>query len=57
MSGFHQTRMGERFYCKTMPELVEQLARLSRNLERLLDLAEKASPQEAPPTVPEEQER
>ena len=33
---FHSTRMGQRFYEHTMPELVRQLARLNENLERLI---------------------
>ena len=41
MSGipFHSTRMGQRFYEATLPELVRELKRLNQNLERLLDLA------------------
>ena len=36
MSGvpFHQTRMGQRFYEHTMPELVRQLTRLNDLLEK-----------------------
>ncbi len=42
MSGipFHQTPMGRRFYESTMPELVRELARLNKNLERLIPPAE-----------------
>jgi len=36
MSEFHETRMGQRFLCRTMPDLVEQIARLNDNLERLV---------------------
>ena len=32
---FFKTRMGQRFYERTMPELVKQLERLNENLERL----------------------
>ena len=31
---FHSTRMGQRFFEHTMPELVRQLQRLNENLER-----------------------
>ena len=33
---FHQTRMGQQFYERTVPELVRQLERLNELLERLL---------------------
>ncbi len=33
---FFQTRMGQRFYEHTVPELVRQLARLNELLERLV---------------------
>ena len=33
---FFQTRMGQRFYEHTMPELVRQLARLNELLDRLV---------------------
>lgn len=33
---FHQTRMGQRFYESTMPELVRQLTRLNDLLERVV---------------------
>ncbi|MBI5536028.1 MAG: hypothetical protein HY898_25130 [Deltaproteobacteria bacterium] len=42
MSGgipFHSTRMGQRFYESTLPELVRELKRLNQNLERLLEVA------------------
>ena len=32
---FFQTRMGQRFYEQTMPELVRQLGKLNELLERL----------------------
>ena len=32
---FHATRMGQRFFEHTAPELVRQLSRLNENLERL----------------------
>jgi hypothetical protein len=34
MTEFHQTRMGQQFYDRTVPELVRQLQRLNENLER-----------------------
>ena len=37
---FHATRMGQRFYEHTAPELVRQLSRLNENLERLIEAAE-----------------
>lgn len=37
---FHATIMGRRFYEATMPDLVRELARLNKNLERLLALVE-----------------
>ena len=36
---FFKTRIGQRFYERTMPELVEQLERLTDALERLADRA------------------
>ena len=38
---FHVTRMGQRYYEHTLPELVRQLERLNENLERFLDTKEK----------------
>jgi len=35
---FFQTRMGARFYEHTVPALVEQLALLNANIERLIEL-------------------
>ena len=32
----HKTRMGEKFFCKTMPDLIRQLVRLNDLLERLV---------------------
>lgn len=37
MSCFYQTRMGQRFYERTMPEIAEQLKRLVDVLERIAD--------------------
>ena len=37
---FHATRMGQRFYEHTVPELARNLSRLSDNLERLIEAAE-----------------
>ena len=34
---FYKTRMGQRFYEATMPELVAQLARLNDVLEQIAD--------------------
>ena len=34
---FYKTRMGLRFYDRTMPALVKQLERLNELLERLVD--------------------
>ena len=39
----HKTRMGERFFCKTLPDLVRQLERLNDNLERLVDQQEQTA--------------
>ena len=33
---FYKTRMGQRFYERTLPELVKQLERLNKLLERLV---------------------
>ena len=33
---FHATRMGQRFYEHTVPELVSQIERLNQNLERMM---------------------
>ena len=41
---FHQTRMGQRFYEGTMPELVKQLARTNDLLARLAELLARATP-------------
>lgn len=57
MSEFHLTRMGQRFYESTMPDLVDQLARLNVNLERLLAVAEagvEPAPETTAGTEPEE---
>jgi len=34
---FYKTRMGQRFFERTMPELVKQLERLNDTLQRLAD--------------------
>ncbi len=34
---FYKTRMGEKFICKTVPDLIRQLERLNDILERLVD--------------------
>ncbi|MCA9608352.1 MAG: hypothetical protein KC619_22235 [Myxococcales bacterium] len=54
MSGvpFHSTRMGQRYYEHTLPELVRQLTRLNDLLEKAL--TDEASPPAAPdPAKPE----
>jgi hypothetical protein len=33
---FYKTRMGEKFFCKTVPDLIRQLERLNDVLERLV---------------------
>ena len=42
---FYRTQMGHRFYESTAPSLVRELARLNDNLERLLELVERETPQ------------
>ncbi len=37
---FYKTRMGEKFYCKTVPDLIRQLERLNAVLERLAEARE-----------------
>ncbi len=37
MSDFYKTRMGQRYYEHTMPELVRQLERMNELLERLAE--------------------
>jgi hypothetical protein len=37
---FHQTRMGQQFYERTLPEIARQLARLNELLVRLVAVAE-----------------
>ena len=46
---FFQTRMGQRFYESTMPDLVRQLTRLNDLLERIAARIEAATP---PKTTP-----
>lgn len=41
---FHSTRMGQRFFEHTMPELVRQLLRLNENLEKALGTAAESGP-------------
>lgn len=41
MTEFHKTRMGEKFYCKTVPDLIRQVARMNDLLERLVSLLER----------------
>lgn len=51
MSGipFYATIMGHRFYETTMPDLVRELARLNKNLERVIALVEQLEPGAPPP--------
>ena len=42
MSDFYKTRMGQAFYERTMPELVEQISRLNELLKRLVRQLEAA---------------
>ena len=39
---FYKTRMGEKFLCKTVPDLIRQLERLNDVLERLVDQQEQS---------------
>ncbi len=41
---FHVTRVGIRFYEHTRPELVRQIERLNKNLERLAEAAARDTP-------------
>ena len=40
-TSFFKTRMGQKFYERTMPKLVEQLERLNKNLEQLSERLDK----------------
>ena len=51
MDEFFKTRMGQRFYEVTMPKIAEELERLNRNLERLVEAL--ARPQVADRQKPE----
>ena len=42
----HKTRMGEKFICKTVPDLVKAIERLSDVLERLVEQREQADESE-----------
>ena len=45
---FFRTRMGQRFYEHTMPQLVAEIARLNQMLERLVaELADEAKPRKS----------
>jgi hypothetical protein len=48
---FFQTPMGRRFYEVTAPKLAEELARLNRNLEALVELMRALAKPEAPAAV------
>jgi len=43
---FFKTRMGQRYYERTLPELVEQISRLNELLERLVRRLEAADQEE-----------
>ena len=47
---FFKTRMGQRFYEHTVPELVTQLARISDKLDRLITLWERRDGTPEPPS-------
>ena len=38
----HKTRMGEKFYCKTVPDLIKAIERLNNVLTRIADQSESA---------------
>ncbi len=38
----HKTRMGEKFFCKTMPDLIRAIERLNNVLTRIADQRESA---------------
>ena len=40
MNEFHDTRMGQKFFEWTIPELVHQLKRLNEHLEKLIAIEE-----------------
>ncbi len=44
---FYMTRMGRRFYEHTAPELVEQIARLNKMLDRIAAQLERADSDDA----------
>jgi hypothetical protein len=45
---FHNTRMGQRFYESTMPELVRELSRFNGNLEQLIPLLKSLAESKVP---------
>lgn len=49
---FFQTRMGQRFYESTMPELVRQLTRLNDLLERIVAMVASDKPASVPIDTP-----
>ncbi len=54
MIEFFQTRMGQRFFESTLPRLVEELARLNRNIEALTAAIDhRAEPPNSNTTVPD----
>ncbi len=56
MDEFFKTRMGQRFYESTLPKIAEELERLNRNLEALVEaLTAKETGTEAEP--PEDGQR
>ncbi len=52
MTEFFQTRMGQRFYERTVPDLVRQLERLNANLERITNDTEKTDDEDTHPQDP-----
>lgn len=47
MSDFYKTRMGQQFYEKTLPTLVDQIATLSRAVEKLTRQLERATAEDS----------
>ena len=49
---FFKTRMGQRYYEHTLPELVRQLERLNQNFERLTSASRFEDAEEERPNFP-----
>ena len=43
---FYKTRMGEKFYCKTVPDLIRAIERLATAIERVTE------PEQSDPSPP-----